>query len=325
MKRSVLIAVLLMASAAMIFAAGGRQAAGKSSTFPAKEITIVVGAAAGGSSDMTSRTIGRLVETDLGKPVIVNNKPGGSCSVGMQYAAAQAPDGYTVMYLPVELAMVRTAGIANIGVEAFEYIGRVAMMPAALTVAIDAPYNNIKEFIDYAKANPGKVRVGNSGVGSIWHVAAAYLEQKCGVTLNHIPFEGAAPAVTALMGKHIEAVTVNASEVKAGIDAGKLKMIGVMSEVRDPAFPNVPTLKESGYDIMVNAWGGFGVPVGTPENVKKVLADSIAKAANSDTWKTFAKDHGILPLYQNPADFKTFVNDQTAFFKNVLTTLGLAK
>lgn len=109
--------------------------------------------------------------------------------------------------------------------------------------------------IKYAKANPGKVRVGNSGAGSIWHLAASALEGNQKVTFNHIPFDGAAPAVTALMGKHIEAVTVNAGEVKAGVDAGKLKILAIMTQERDPAFPKVPTLIESGINLELVGWG----------------------------------------------------------------------
>lgn len=293
--------------------------------FPEREVTIVVPFNAGGASDMTARIIAKGMEKELGKPVVVVNKAGGSGGVGMQSVATSTPDGYTLSYIPVELVMHKTLKLSDLEPKNFDFVGQTTLVPAAVTVPADAPYNTIKEFIDYAKANPGKVRVGNSGAGSIWHIAASAIEQKTGADFNHIPFDGAAPAVTALMGKHIEAVTVNSGEVKAGVDAGKLKILAVMTEKRDPAFPNVPTLKESGYDISLSGWGGFAAPKGTPKEVMDVLSNALQKAASTEEFKTFIASRGMIVDYKNAADFTKYVDSQYTFFNDLLSKMDLGK
>ncbi len=293
--------------------------------FPQREVTIVVPFNPGGASDMTSRIIAKGMETDLGKPVVVVNRAGGSGGVGMSSVARSAPDGYTLSYIPVELVMHKALKLSDLTPETFDFIGQTTVVPAAVTVPADAPYNTIAEFIKHAQANPGKVRVGNSGAGSIWHIAASALEQNQKVTFNHIPFEGAAPAVTALMGKHIEAVTVNAGEVKAGVDAGKLKILAIMTPERDPAFPKAPTLIESGIKLEFAGWGGFAAPKGTPKAVLERLSGALKKASGSEEFKSFITSRGMIVQYRSSEDFKKFADEQYVFFNNLLSKMELGK
>ena len=297
----------------------------KATTFPEREVTIVVPFNAGGASDMTARIIAKGMEKELGKPVMVINKAGGSGGVGMSYVAGSNPDGYMMTYVPVELVMHKALKLSDLEPATFDYVGQTTIVPAAVTVPVDAPYDTIQEFLEYAKANPGKIRVGNSGAGSIWHIAASSIEQKLGVDFNHIPFDGAAPAVTALMGKHIEAVTVNSGEVKAGVDAGKLKVLAVMTDVRDPALPDVPTLKESGVDISLSGWGGFAVPKGTPAEVRAILSSALEKAASTEEFKKFIAERSMIVSYKNSEDFTAFVDEQYTFFNDLLSKMDLGK
>ncbi|MDR1935656.1 MAG: tripartite tricarboxylate transporter substrate binding protein [Candidatus Accumulibacter sp.] len=317
-KLNMLAAVSVLA----LLAGGATQAL---AAFPEREVTIVVPFNPGGASDMTARIIAKGMEADLGKPVVVVNKAGGSGGVGMSQVARGTPDGYTLSYIPVELVMHKALKLSDLGPDSFEFIGQTTMVPAALTVSSDAPYDTVADFIKYAKANPGKLRVGNSGTGSIWHIAASALEGNQGVTFNHIPFEGAAPAVTALMGKHIEAVTVNSGEVKAGVDAGKLKILAIMTPERDPAFPKVPTLIESGINLEFAGWGGFGAPKGTPKPVLDRLGAALQKAASSDEFKNFIVSRGMIVRYRNPEDCRKFVDDQYVFFNDLLSKMELGK
>lgn len=312
-------------SAFTLFSSSFSAPAGAQAAFPQREVTIVVPFNPGGASDMTARIIAKGMEADLGKPVVVVNKAGGSGGVGMSTVARSAPDGYTLSYIPVELVMHKALKLSDLEPETFDFIGQTTMVPSAVTVPADAPYNTIGEFIKYAQANPGKVRVGNSGAGSIWHIAASALEQNQKVTFNHIPFEGAAPAVTALMGKHIEAVTVNAGEVKAGVDAGKLKILAIMTPERDPAFPKVPTLIESGIKLEFVGWGGFAAPKGTPKPVLDRLAGALKKAASSEEFKNFITSRGMVVKYRSPEDCKKFVNEQYVFFNDLLSKMELGK
>lgn len=314
----------LMSLAALLVAGAGQQALAQGA-FPQREVTIVVPFNPGGASDMTARIIAKGMESELGKPVVVVNKAGGSGGVGMSLVARSAADGYTISYIPVELVMHKALKLSDLGPDSFDYIGQTTMVPAALTVPVDAPYNTVAEFIKYAKANPGKVRVGNSGAGSIWHIAASALEINQKVQFNHIPFEGAAPAVTALMGKHIEAVTVNSGEVKAGVDAGKLKILAVMTPERDPAFPKVPTMIESGVKLEFVGWGGFAVAKGTPKPIVATLSAALKKAASTDDFKTFITSRGMIVKYRSPDEFKPFVDSQYVFFNDLLSKMELGK
>jgi tripartite-type tricarboxylate transporter receptor subunit TctC len=325
MKKILVSLVLSLVLAGAVFAGGQQGSSSGSAAFPSKEITIVVPYNAGGASDMTARIIAKGMEPALGKPVVVINKAGGTGGVGMSFVAGSAPNGYTLSYIPVELVMHKALKLSDLEPATFDFVGQTTIVPAAVTVPIDAPYNTIQEFLAYAKANPGKVRVGNSGTGSIWHIAASAIEQNQGIDFNHIPFEGATPAVTALMGKHIEAVPVNTGEVKAGVEAGKLKILAVMTEQRDPAFPQVPTLKESGVNLAISGWGGFAVPKGTPPEVLKVLSDALQKAASTDEFKNFITSNGMIVSYRNAADFGVFVDQQYAFFTDLLSKMDLGK
>jgi tripartite-type tricarboxylate transporter receptor subunit TctC len=243
----------------------------------------------------------------------------------MSRVARSAPDGYTLSYVPIELAMHNALKLSELGPDSFEFVGQATMVPAALTVPVDAPYNTVADFIKYAKENPGKVRVGNSGMGSIWHIAASALENDQGVAFNHIPFGGAALAVAALMGKHIEAVTVNAGEVKAGVDVGKLKILAVMTPERDPAFPNVPTLIESGIDLEFAGWGAFAAPRGTPQPILDRLGTALQKAASTGEFKEFITSMGMVVQYRNPEDCRKFVDDQYVFFNDLLSKMKLGE
>lgn len=323
MKKLPLFSVLM--SSLALLAAGASQQALAQGAFPQREVTIVVPFNPGGASDMTARIIAKGMEAELGKPVVVVNKAGGSGGVGMSMVARSAPDGYTISYVPVELVMHKTLKLSDLEPNTFDYIGQTTMVPAALTVPVDAPYNTVAEFVKYAQANPGKVRVGNSGAGSIWHIAASALEINQKVKFNHIPFEGAAPAVTALMGKHIEAVTVNSGEVKAGVDAGKLKILAIMTPERDPAFPKVPTMIESGVKLEFVGWGGFAVAKGTPKPIMTILSAALKKAASTDDFKTFITSRGMVVKYRNSDDFKQFVDSQAVFFNDLLSKMELGK
>jgi tripartite-type tricarboxylate transporter receptor subunit TctC len=299
------------------------QEQGNGKKYPEKEITLVVPYAPGGASDATARIIAKNMEETLKVPVVTVNKTGGTGGVGMTFVQTSANDGYTFGYVPVEMSMHKALGLSEIEPSKFDLIGQATMIPAAITVPADAPYNTIEEFIEYAKQNPGKIKVGNSGVGSIWHIASTVFAEKANVQLTDVPFDGAAPAVTALMGKHVDAVTVSIGEVKSGVVAKKLKVLAVMSAERDKNFPDVPTLKEKGIDAEITAWGGFVLPKGSPDEVKTVLANALKEAVNSEEFKRFADERGMTVAYKSPEEFAQFAESQFQFFSQLIPKLEL--
>ncbi|MFA6846500.1 MAG: tripartite tricarboxylate transporter substrate binding protein, partial [Sphaerochaetaceae bacterium] len=169
--------------------------------------------------------------------------------------------------------------------------------------------NTIDEFVTYCKAHPGEVSIGNSAPGSVWHIDAGLLANETGIKVKHIPFEGAAGAVTALAGGHIQAVTVSLAEVKSQLDAGNLKVLGVMDEKRPEAYPNIKTFKEQGYNITYYTWRGLALPKGVDPAVKQILVDAFTKAENSPEFVAQAKKLNLNLAYLNPTDFTVFLKD----------------
>lgn len=293
--------------------------------YPSKRITLIIQAAPGGASDTVSRTVAGLMEEKLGVPVVGVNKTGAAGSVAMTYLKKSRPDGYTIGYVPVELTMVNALGYADIKPTDYELLGRAIVIPAAVTVRKDAPWDTIDELIDYAKKNPGAIKVGNSGTGSIWHIAASAFEDEAGIEFNHVPFNGAAPAVASLLGGHIDMVTVSPSEVKSGVDSGDLKVLGVMGTERSDLIPDVKTFKELGYDVNVVAWGGFAAPKNLPGNVKEVLVKAVKDAINSDRFVKLCQQRGMEHSYLSPEEFSSFAKEQFEFYNKLIPAMGLKK
>lgn len=291
--------------------------------YPDKPITFIIQAAPGGASDMVSRTITAIAQEILKVPITCTNITGASGAIAMKKLQTSKPDGYTVGYVPVELSMVKALGFADFGPEDFDLLMRIMVIPAAVTVRADSQWKTIQQFIEYIKSHPGTVTVGNSGPGSIWHVAALSFEKAIGAKLVHVPFDGAAPAVAALMGGHITAVTVSPTEVKSGIESGQLRILAVMSDERSPLFPEIPTLKELGYDVSVAAWGGLALPKGIDPQVYKTLAEAFKKAYDSETFQKFLTDRGMTPAYLDGENFKAFaVSQYNMFMEFIPKALG---
>lgn len=295
--------------------------------FPKKAVTLIVPYAAGGGTDATARALAKSAEKHLGKPITVVNKTGGGGSVGMTEGANSKPDGYTVTMVTVELTTLPHLKLSPITFRNFKPIAQINFDPAAITVRADAPWKTAKEFLDYAKANPGKIKMGNSGAGSIWHLAAAALEKGAGVKFNHVPFDGAAPAVTALMGGHIDAVPVSPAEVKKYVESGKLKTLAIMDAKESDALPGVPTLEnETGIKtVYVGPWRGLAVPKNTPDDVVKVLANAFMKGAEEPEFKEYMKNNGLGLVIKDGQGFGQLMKESHDAFSKLIPELGIEK
>ncbi len=287
--------------------------------FPSKPITMVVQSNPGGLSDQVSQQIAMLMSKDLGVNVTCVYKPGASGAIGMTYVEASAPDGYTIGHAPIEYTMIKTLGFSNIEPGSCTFLGQAyATIPALTINADETRFSTVEELIAYAKEHPGELKVGNAGVGSLWQLAAIGIEETAGVTFNHVPFDGAAAAATALMGGHIDAVAIAPIEVKAGVDAGKLNIIAVLGEERAEAYPDVPTLKECGVDYTLTHWGGFIAPAGLDPEVEKILTDSLQRAVESEEFKTFLNERAMEPKFRTGDEVNAFVQEQYDYFTTAL-------
>lgn len=293
--------------------------------FPGKkQISLIVPYAAGGASDTTARIYASELEKALDGTVVVSNVTGASGAIGLEQVRNATPDGYTIAYMPVESTMLRALGFTDLSTDDFRFIGRAMTIPAAVTVRADAPWDTFQDFLDYAKAHPGEIQVGNSGTGSIWHVAAASIEDKCGVEFTHVPFDGAAPAVAALLGNNIQAVTVSPSEVKNNVDSGDFKVLCVLGEGHSSVVPDAPTAKELGIDITIQGWGGFAVPKDTPQEIIDILEKASETAINSDSVKSLLAERGFEHAYLSGADMDKKAAEELAYYGELIPKLGIA-
>ncbi|AOT72122.1 tripartite tricarboxylate transporter substrate binding protein [Geosporobacter ferrireducens] len=312
--KKVLSVVLVLA---LSFALGACGATEKAS-FPEKTIQVIVPYAAGGGTDVVARAVADASKNHFPQPVVVVNKTGAGGAVGMGEGANAKADGYTVTMITVELTTLPPQGLAPFTNADFKPIMQINAEPAAITVKADAPWNTVEEFLAYSKENEGQVKVGNSGVGAIWHLAAAAIETKTGAKFNHIPYEGAAPAIAALLGGHIDAVTVSPAEVASQVKGGQLKILGVVADERSKNFPDVPTLKEKGYDVAVGTWRGLAVPKDTPDDIVKILSEGFTKAVNEDAFKSFMETNGLTIAVLDSAQYTEKIENDNKLFKELI-------
>jgi len=246
--------------------------------FPKETITILFGWGTGGTADLLLRGLADVMQKDLKVPVIVENKPGGGGVLSWGLLQSAKADGYTIGYVSnsVVLETYKTKG--KIDYKNFEPILMLNSAPMAITVHVESPWKTIGEFIEYARANPGKVRVGNSGMGAIFHIFALSVEKKAGVKFTHVPFKAGSECGTALLGKHIEATAPNPGDMSASLATGKLRLLATSGDKRDAFFPDVPTFKESGIDLAMEIWRGVAAPKGTPVERISILEKAFMRA-----------------------------------------------
>ncbi|MDM0011811.1 tripartite tricarboxylate transporter substrate binding protein [Variovorax sp. J22P168] len=291
--------------------------------YPTKPVELVVPASAGGGTDALARAFAEAAKTHISQPLVVNDRPGASGVVGMSDVLNGKPDGSKVCVVIAELVILPHLGLAKFSYADFQPIARLNADPAAITVRADAPWNTIEEFIAAAKAKPDEMKVGNSGNGSIWHLAAAGLEDKTGTRFNHVPFQGAAPGVVALLGGHIDAVAVSPGEVAVHVQSGKLKMLAVMADQRLKAFDKVPTLKERKIDLSIGTWRGLAVHKATPANISTVLRNTARKGADEPQFREQLEKLNLGFAYLDADDFGKAMQRDHDYFKQLVQKLGI--
>jgi tripartite-type tricarboxylate transporter receptor subunit TctC len=291
-------------------------------SFPAKDINFTVGYSAGGGTDLITRALAQPIEDLAGVKVVVSNLPGASGGILAQKIASGEP-AYNLGLYSKTLVLIQYTGFGKININQFTPVAQVAEDTAALSVPSDAQYNDLKGFIAYAKANPGKIRIGNGGTGGLWHLAAVLFGKAAGIEVDHIPYKGGRPALIATAGHEIEAVIANPAETRALVETGDIKVIAVMSGERNPAYPDVPTAIEQGLDFTFPVWRGiFTAAGGPPENIDKI-AGIIKKSMESPEFVKFMKNSGTPIKYRGPADFAQLVENENKLYSELLGELGL--
>jgi len=310
-------------TAAAALSLGLAASAAAQSDFPNHTVELLVPYQPGGGTDGLARTFADASRKHMTQSMVIINRPGAGGAIGWTEVINAKPDGYKLAVLTVELLTLPHLRLAKFNYDDFQPIAQLNADPAAITVKADAPWNTVEEFLAAAKKDPEGVRVGNSGNGSIWHLAAAALEDKTGAKFNHIPFQGAAPAVLALLGGHIEAVAVSPAEVTTHVQSGKLKMLMVMADQRVKGFEKVPTAKERGIDLSIGTWRGLGAPKNTPPEVMAKLREITAKTAAEPMMREAMEKQNLGYVYTDGAVFKETLARDNAYYKSLITKLNI--
>lgn len=298
--------------------------------YPNRPIQMIVPWGAGGGTDATARIVAAILEKDLGQPVNVVNRTGGSGVVGHSAIATAAPDGYTLGMLTVEISMMHWQGLTDLNPTSYTPLALLNQDPPGVQVKSDSPYKTVKELADAIKAAPaGKFKASGTGQGGIWHLALVGWVTAMGLKPDHVPWvpsNGAAPAMQDLAAGGIDIVTCSVPEARAMIDAGKARSLAVMSKTRNPAFPDVPTLKEAmGIDYDTGAWRGIAGPKGLPQPVAEKLTAALKKAYDSKEYKDFMSSRGFGVVWSDAAGFAKFMDEGNKQMGQAMKAAGLAK
>lgn len=314
-----------LGSLALLGAAAPAQAQG----YPSRPITLIVPWGAGGGTDATARIVGSLLEKELGQPVTVVNRTGGSGVVGHAAIASAAPDGYTIGMATVEIGMMHWQGLTELTGASYTPIGLVNADPAGVQVRADAPYKTVQDLLAAIKANPGKYKASGTGQGGIWHLAIAGLlrDQKIDpAAVPWVPSNGAAPGLQDMVAGGVEIAPVSLPEARSLIDAGKVKSLAIMSDKPAGLYPNVPTLKSAiGSDWTMAAWRGIVAPKGIPKEAGDKLSAAVKKVAASKEYTEFMASRGFGVIYAGPEDFAKFMAKSDAELGATMKAVGIAK
>lgn len=295
--------------------------------FPERDITMIVPWAAGGGTDAVARTLVKNAKQHIGVGINVVNRTGGSGVVGMQAAASAKPDGYTLGLITFHLSSYRHLGVSQLSYRDFEPIALVNRSPAAFVVKADSKFETLKDMVDYAKANPGVVTVANSGAGGPPHLAATMLAKHVGMKLTLVPFDGAAPARTALVGGHVTVLATGADEVLQFHKTKQVKFLSMINDQRHSAFPDVPTIAESGFplDGLIMDWRGVAAPKGTPADVMAALRDGFRKMTQDPDVVKLMDELALPRASLEGAAFGAFLENIEKSLEPALAEVGLLK
>lgn len=318
-------------TAAASAAAGFRiQPGAAQANYPSRPITLLCPWGAGGGTDATARIVASLLEKELGQPVNVINRTGGSGVVGHQAIASAAPDGYTLGILTVEISMMHWQGLTELTPTSYTPLALMNEDPPGVHVKADA-YKNVKELADAIKAAPpGKLKASGTGQGGIWHLALVGWLQDLGLKPDHVawvPSNGAAPGMQDLAAGGIDIVPCSLPEGRSIVEAGKAKSLAIMADQRNPAFPNVPTLKEElGTKYApTGAWRGFAGPKGLPQDMQAKLVAAFKKVYESKEYNEFMSSRGFGVRWAEAQAFAQFMDAGDKQMGDAMKAAGLAK
>ncbi len=302
-------------------------AVAQAQAFPNKPIRWIVPYTGGGITDVVTRVVTQKIQTSLGQSIVVDNRPGANSILGADIAAKAPPDGYTMLTVIAAHAANATLYAGKLPfdpVKSFAPISLAAIAPLILTVNNNFPAKDVRELIAYAKANPGKMNFGSSGIGAAAHLTTELLKQTTAIDMVHVPYKGTAPALIALMGNDIQMLVDVPSTLMPHVRGGKIKALAMFSANRIQGAPEVPTMAEAGGPPLESStWVLFLAPAGTPHEIVNRLAAETRKAINESDIKERFTQMGIEPVGNGPEEAAKFLDTEIAKWAKVINTAGV--
>ena len=301
----------------------------RAAEFPTHPIKLVIPYAAGGPTDIFGRLVAEYLGRDLKQTVIVEDKGGAQGAIGAEMVAHAEPDGYTLFGTSGSVIVLNPLLYKKLPYDPardFRMLALVTDVPVVLCVNPSLPVKTVAEFVAYAKQNPGKLNFGSSGTGSFTHLAAEMFKQVAGIQMTHVPYKGAAPALTDVMSGNIQLMFESVSTVLPLIQSGKLRPLGIGSPKRHPALPDVPTIAESGYpDYFVSVWNGVAISAKVPDDVTRILTDSLDRVMNDEGFRSAIEKVGFTALRpRSPAAVAEFIEGETTRWTKVIKAQNLS-
>jgi len=312
-----LLLILFMAFAAPVWA--------QEPAFPQRgpiEITVLF--PAGTSADVTARMLADGMAKQLGQRVLVVNRPGAGGAIGYKYVRAQKPDGYSLVWSSNSISTTYHSGQLEFDYQAFDAVARVLVESVVLAVRADARWKTLNDLIAEAKAKPRALSVGHSGIGSHTHISLAALFSAAGAEVNEVPF-GAAQVVPSLLGGHVDALVQLPAALSGPVKQGQVRLLAALIPNRDPALAEVPTAREQGIDVSLEAWRGIAVPRGTPRGTIGALEQAIRRTVESSEFQKGAESLGVRPAFLPAAQFSDLVSKEDAALSRLMQLIGLKK
>ncbi len=317
-RRSTLLAALLLSSAFSAIAQG---------SWPTRSITMIVPFPPGGLADLVARPVAEAMSRELGQPVVIENKAGAGGGIGMSLAAKSKPDGYTMVMALSSLTVLPEADVVlgrtpMFGLNDLRPVARYTADPTVLAVRAESPWKSVQEFVDDAKKRPGAINYGSSGNYGTMHVPMEILAQVSGSKLTHIPFTGAGPAVVALLGGQIDAVSTGPATVLQHVKAGKLRVLGHWGNGKLASMPEVTSLKDAGFNAEYAQWSGLFIPSATPEPVAQRIRAAARAAAQDAKVREVILGAGSPVQFQDSPDFEKYVQADAKRMVDVVKKIG---
>jgi tripartite-type tricarboxylate transporter receptor subunit TctC len=298
---------------------------GQEAPFPQRgpiEITVLF--PAGSSADVTARMLADGMSRQLSQRVLVVNRPGAGGAIGYKFVAGQKPDGYSLVWNSNSISTTFHSGQLPFDFRAFDAVARVLVESVVVAVRSDSRWKALKDVIDEARSNPKAISVGHSGIGSHTHISLAALFRASGVEVNEVPF-GAAQVVPSLLGGHVDAVVQLPAALSAPVKQGQVRLLAALIPDRDPALPDVPTAREQGFDVSLEAWRGIAAPRGIPKGAVAALEKAIRATAESSEFARASENLGVRPAFLPAAEFGELISREDEALSRLMTLIGLKK